>query len=300
MAKFVPDSTLVGRQGVASVEMIVSQMKHVWNPTTVDSGIDGVIEFRDPQTGAMSNLIVQVQIKTGPSYFRSETDDQFTFYADPADLEHWQRSNTPVILIMCRPGIDAYWVDVKRDDVIDRSGKKPKVLFSKAATRFGVECEPAIRALAIAKPWGFHLKPKPAKESLTLNFLPVRFPINRLFIADTDLRDPGEVIDAVRSAGGKRHEAGEFILNSGKIFSLENLRGTLFTNVCDQATVEGINLETWIDEQPSLGLQLMQRMLMQIAWRQYVELRWSPKVGQVGSLIQTQRNDPHVKEATPA
>jgi transposase len=29
-------------------------------------------------------------------------------------------------------------------------------------------------------------------------------------------------------------------------------------------------------------------------------LRWSPKVGQVGSLIQTQRNDPHVKEATPA
>jgi NAD(P)-dependent dehydrogenase (short-subunit alcohol dehydrogenase family) len=29
-------------------------------------------------------------------------------------------------------------------------------------------------------------------------------------------------------------------------------------------------------------------------------LRWSPKVGQVGSLIQTQRNDPHVKEATSA
>lgn len=273
MPKFVPESTLVGRQGVASVEMIVSQMKHVWNPTTVDSGIDGVIEFRDPQTGAMSNMIVQVQIKTGPSYFRAETDSQFTYYADPEDLEHWQRSNTPVILVLCRPGVDAYWVDVKRDDLIDRRGKKPKILFSKTATRFEVESEPAIRALAIAKPWGFHLKPKPAKESLTLNFMPVRFPINRLFVAETDLRDPGEVIDAVRNAGGKRHEAGEFVLNSGKIFSLENLRGPLFAGVCDQTTVEGMNLETWIDEQPSLGLQLMQRMLMQIAWRQYVEWR---------------------------
>src|SRR5689334_9331819 len=98
MPKFVPDSTLVGRQGVAAVEMIVSQMKHVWNPTTVDSGIDGVIEFRDPQTGAMTNMIVQVQIKTGSSYFRAETESEFTYYADAEDLEHWQRSNTPVIL----------------------------------------------------------------------------------------------------------------------------------------------------------------------------------------------------------
>jgi len=274
MPKFVPDSTLVGRQGVASVEMIVLQMKHVWNPTTVDSGIDGVIEFRDSSTGAMSNMIVQVQIKTGPSYFRSETDDGFTFYADPEDLEHWQRSNTPVILVMCRPGIDAYWVDVKHTGRIDRSGKNPKIFFSKTTMFFGVESEPALRALAIAKPWGFYLKPRPAKESLTLNFMPVRFPIDRLFIADSDFRDPGEVIEAIRNAGGKRHDVGEFILNSGKIFALENLRGPLFAKACDQATVEETNLETWIDEQPSLGLQLMQRMLRQIAWRKYVE--WRP------------------------
>ena len=273
MAKYVPDSTLVGRQGVASVELVVTQMKHVWNPTTVDSGIDGVIEFRDRDTGAMTNAIVQVQIKTGDSYFRAETDDEFTFYADAEDLEHWRRSNTPVILVMCRPGRDAYWIDVKRDEVIDRSGKKPKIVFTKATTRFAVESESALRALATPRPWGFHLRPRPTKESLTLNFMPVRFPNNELYVAETELREPWEVIEAVKGRGGSRDRAGEFVLNGGKIYNVENLRDGIFADACDQGTVEKQNLETWIDEQPSLGLDLMHRMLRQICWDRFVEWR---------------------------
>lgn len=273
MPKVVPESTLIGRQGVALVEMIVNQMKHVWNPTTVDSGIDGVIEFRDPDTGAMSNRIVQVQIKAGQSYFRSETDEQFTFYADKDDLEHWRGSNTPVILVVCRPGRDAYWADVKRDDSIDHSGKSPKLIFNKAASSFGPQSEPAIRTLANAKPWGFHLRPRVAAENLTLNFMPVKFPTKRIQIAETDVREPGELIDIVRASGGSRHALGEFVLHGGKIYAMTDLHADLFKKACDQGTIEGHDLETWIDERPSLGIELMNRMLSQIAWRRHAVWR---------------------------
>lgn len=278
MPKYVPESTLLGRQGVTSVELVVIEMKHVWNSTTVDSGIDGVIEFRDRDTGAMTNTIVQVQIKTGDSYFRAETDDEFTFYADTEDLEHWRRSNTPVIVVTCRPGKDAYWIDVKRDDVIDRSGKKPKILFRKATTQFDVNCEPALRALAVPKPWGFHFRPKRLKESLTLNFMPLRFPVNAVYVADTELRDAWEVIDSVKACGGSRDRAGEFVLAGGKIYNVEDLRDGIFAKTCDQATVEKENFETWLDEQPSLGLDLMHRMLRQICWDRYVEWRQHDEV----------------------
>lgn len=278
MPKYVTESTLVGRQGAALVELTVTQMKHVWNATTLDSGIDGVIEFRDRDTGAMTNAIVQVQIKTGESYFRSENDNEFTFYADPEDLEHWRRSNTPVILVMCRPGQDAYWIDVKRDDVIDRTGKKPKILFRKADTRFDENCEPALRAMATPRPWGFHFRPKPQTESLTLNFMPVRFPVNDLYVADTELREASEVVEAVKARGGSRDRAGEFVLSGGKIYNVENLRDGIFANACDQSTVEKESLETWVDEQPALGLDLMHRMLRQVCWDRFVEWRRDDEV----------------------
>lgn len=275
MSKIIQDSTLLGRQGVALVEITVSKMKHVWNPTTVDSGIDGVIEFRDPQTGAMTNTIVQVQIKTGDSYFRAETDEEFTFYADPEDLKHWQGSNTPVILILCRPDRDIYWVDVKREDVIDRSGKKAKIRFLKADSRFNIECESQLRSLAITKPWGFHLQPKVKKEVLTLNFMPVSFPLDRLYIAETDLRKPRQVVDAVLDAGGNRWDIDNFVLGNEKIYALANLRESIFAEACDQATVEAVKLTDWLDEEPSLGRSLLHGMLESICYNQFV--KWRPK-----------------------
>ena len=273
MSKIIQDSTLVGRQGVALVEIIVSKMKHVWNPTTVDSGIDGVIEFRDPQTGAMTNTIVQVQIKTGDSYFRAETDEEFTFYADPEDLEHWQGSNTPVILVLCRPDRDIYWVDVKREDVVDRTGKKAKIRFVKSATQFSTESEPQLRSLAIAKPWGFHLQPKVKREALTLNFMPVTFPVNRIYIAETDARRPRQVLDAFLDAGGRRGEMDNFVVGNGKIYALDDLRLRQFSKVCDQGTVEAFNLTEWLDEEPALGLNLMHAMLESICYNQFVTWR---------------------------
>ncbi len=278
MSKIIKDSTLVGRQGVALVEIIVSKMKHVWNPTTVDSGIDGVIEFRDPQTGAMTNTIVQVQIKTGDSYFRAETDQEFTFYADPEDLEHWQGSNTPVILILCRPDRDIYWIDVKREDGIDRGGKKAKIRFLKSASQFTIECEPQLRSLAITKPWGFHLQPKTKKEVLTLNFMPVTFPVNRLYIAETDARKPRQVVDAVLDAGGKRWDIDNFVLGNEKIYALANLRDPIFSRACDQATIESTNLTEWLDEEPALGRSLMHGMLESICYNHFVAWRGREEV----------------------
>lgn len=274
MAKIIDDNAIVGRQGVNLVERTVLQMKHVWNPTTVDAGIDGVIEFRDPATGAMSNLIVQVQVKSGDSYVRAETDTHFTFYADKEDLEHWRSANTPVILVVCRPNRDeAYYADVKSDGAIDQSGKTAKIVFNKTEQRFDDRSEPKIRSLAVSRPWGFHLRPRPSSETLTLNYMPVRLVAEKVFVGATEIREYGELFACINEID--READRDFVLHEGKIFSVSDLREGRFRVLSQPGTIESLDLATWIDENPSLGVDLMQRMLQCIARRREIAYsRW--------------------------
>jgi hypothetical protein len=74
----------------------------------MDFGIDGHIEVvanREP-TG---NLIA-VQIKSGPSYFRSKDPNGITFRGTAAHLEYWLKHDLPVIVVLHDPvSDDAYW-----------------------------------------------------------------------------------------------------------------------------------------------------------------------------------------------
>jgi hypothetical protein len=103
-----------GRAGVIAVEQACNALDLIWrNLLEEDVGVDGTIEIAlgDFPTGK----IVGAQIKSGPSYIRSETETSFKFYPDKNDLAYWQELSIPLFLLVHHPGDDCvYWLDVSR------------------------------------------------------------------------------------------------------------------------------------------------------------------------------------------
>lgn len=55
--------TLIGQKGINLIERIVLDMGYVWHSRTIDAGIDGMIELRDPLSEEAYNFHILVQSK---------------------------------------------------------------------------------------------------------------------------------------------------------------------------------------------------------------------------------------------
>ena len=88
IVKGISNEMLLGQRGVNMVERIVLEMGFVWNPIHIESGIDGIIEIRDPATGETRNKILQVQVKA-VSKFAAEQKDAFSFSCEQAHIGYW-------------------------------------------------------------------------------------------------------------------------------------------------------------------------------------------------------------------
>ncbi len=53
--KKITGRNIIGQQGINLIEKRVLDLGWIWNPTTLDAGIDGVIEIRDPNTEEATN-----------------------------------------------------------------------------------------------------------------------------------------------------------------------------------------------------------------------------------------------------
>src|SRR3954471_9959170 len=96
--------TITSERGVALIAQIVGAMGHLWHPTAgTDSGIDGQIELRDPATSTVRNVRLGVQSKATTKRWPGETGTTFSYRATPNDIDYWQSSNQPVLLICSRP-----------------------------------------------------------------------------------------------------------------------------------------------------------------------------------------------------
>jgi hypothetical protein len=111
--KGISNETLLGQRGINMTERIVLEMGFVWNPIHIESGIDAIIEIRDPSTGETRNKIVQVQVKA-VSQFAAEHSDAFSFSCERAHIGYWLGGTARVILVVCRPDTEEiYWKDLK-------------------------------------------------------------------------------------------------------------------------------------------------------------------------------------------
>ena len=91
--KNIAKREITGNRGIALIHRVVSDMGHLWTPKGLEAGIDGFIELHDDVTSRVGARILQVQSKAGDSYFRIETDSEFTFYCGEPDVDYGLRQS---------------------------------------------------------------------------------------------------------------------------------------------------------------------------------------------------------------
>ena len=149
--KKISDQVLIGQKGVNLIERRLLAMGHAWNASTIDAGIDGRIELRNPATHEALNRIILVQSKATTLRFPAETQGSFEWPCEARDIEYWTQGNAPVILVVSRfqnGEEEAYWVDVKRYFADPGRRKRGRVQFDKKRDRFDDRCTDALMEVA--------------------------------------------------------------------------------------------------------------------------------------------------------
>jgi hypothetical protein len=182
MSKKITDSQLLGELGETAVKKIVLEMQFIYEPRgRLEAGTDGIIELRDPKTGAPLGKLLGVQVKSTESgqYVR-ETDRSFEYLLRPDDLQYWRTSNIPVIIVVWRKSDEtAYWKDVS--DCV--KGEERRLKFDKKVDVFNADCADRVGALTIdrATP-GVYLPPLGHGEEAIINLLRIKLP-DEIFVA---------------------------------------------------------------------------------------------------------------------
>lgn len=104
-------------KGIGGVYHLASAMGCIFRPQPEpDEGIDAHLEFTT-SGGRPNGRLLGVQVKSGPWYFRSETEAGWRLTVKAHNRQYWKRYSLPVIVVVYDPGAKrAYW-QVVRDDL---------------------------------------------------------------------------------------------------------------------------------------------------------------------------------------
>lgn len=102
------------RSGVNYVATVVNNARCLWRETLMhDVGIDGQIEYVNSNNEATGRIVL-VQVKSGASYFKSETATSIPYYPAAKHRTYWEKSPLPVILVLHNPDTrETYWTDAR-------------------------------------------------------------------------------------------------------------------------------------------------------------------------------------------
>ena len=260
--KQITRNQITGQRGVNFVEQIVLEMGFVWHPTNanLESGIDGIIEIRDPETGETTNNIIQAQVRSTEQAWISEKPETFIYRCKPRDIDYWMRSNTPVILVVVSTNRrEAYWAIVK--EVFSDSNKrnKKKVLFEKAKQRFTASAASDLIKLAVPKDIGPYLPATEHEETLYSNLLEVESFPPSIYNAATNYRTPEEIFDWAKESEISLPSG--WLLTERMIRSVYDLREEPWTQICDRGSVEQFGIDEWSEsDDPDIQREFVRMM----------------------------------------
>jgi hypothetical protein len=182
MSKIITDNQLLGELGEAAIRKLVLEMKFIYEPRgRLEAGTDGIIELRDPKSGAPLGKLLAVQVKsTDTGQYVRENDTSFEYLLKPDDLKYWRTSNIPVIIVLWRKSDEtAFWKEVT--DRVKREERRLK--FEKAADVFNLSCADRIGALTIDRHTpGVYLPPLNQGEDAIINLLRIKLP-QKIFVS---------------------------------------------------------------------------------------------------------------------
>jgi hypothetical protein len=184
MTKRITDNQLLGELGETAVRKLVLEMQFIYEPRgRLEAGTDGIIELRDPKSGAPLGKLLGVQVKsTDSGHYVRESDRTFEYLLRPDDLKYWRTSNIPVIIVLWRKSDEtAYWKDVT--DCV--KGEERRLKIDKEADLFDGRCADRIGALTIDRRTpGVFLPPLNQGEDAIINLLRIKLP-DEIFVASS-------------------------------------------------------------------------------------------------------------------
>lgn len=240
MPKILDDRALTGRRGVNVIERVVSEMGFAWHPTAgdLDTGVDGYIAIRDPETKVATNGVIQVQSKSTLGRFTAESATSFQFLCDEDDLENWMSGDVPLLFIRVRPPDEAYWVDVREYFKDAARLKTRRIEFDKERDRFTPAARDRLLRLATANRPGLVFARTRQKETLISNLLEVTRHATTVYIAATPLRSGREVNEKLAAACGDQPKPNAWRIGSKQIYSFDDLDGHHWKEIVEAGTVE--------------------------------------------------------------
>ncbi|BAQ45822.1 DUF4365 domain-containing protein [Methylobacterium aquaticum] len=241
MAKTYSDQQLIGREGEALVKARIHAMGFAFNPSdSMEAGIDGTLEIRDPRTRAATGKIIAVQVKTTRSgRYAGETETGLHYLCEPADLDYWRNWTIPVIVVLVRlEDQSMYWKAVPKGSLPD--GRR--LVIDKRTDAFDATAAEGLADLAVdTDRFGVWMPPLRKSEPVHLNLLRIELPTS-IYTAASPFRTGREA-----RAELLRHDPGppdEWVLRNGTLVSFRDPRASALRYVVDPDTVEEEATET--------------------------------------------------------
>lgn len=239
--KGISNETLLGQRGVNMTEQVVLEMGFIWNPIHIESGIDGIIEIRDPSTGETRNKIIQVQVKA-VSQFAAERPDAFSFPCERAHIGYWLGGTARVIIVVCKPDTkEIYWKDLSNYFSLPENRDRSTVRFSKTTDRLSVSSRSAL--LSVAKPeGGLALGALPKREILGINLFELTDYPRNILVARTKAQSWDEFVSALKHANKPWLQ--ELLWEGGIMYSFFDPEFSGLGDLCTGTTSQ-IPTESW-------------------------------------------------------
>ena len=238
--KTLTKSQLIGQQGEHLVASATLAMGFNFDGRNrLETGVDGLLELREPLTGRVLANWIGVQVKaTADGNYSHEDAIGFDYLLKPDDLEYWRGSNIPVILVLVRldPG-DMYWMPVDAG----LSEEPRRLHFNKTSDRYDRAATDRIAALCVERDRpGSFVPPMRSGEDLHLTMLRVVLP-EEVFVA-ASLYGSGK--DAARElAKNNAYASFDWVIRDRRFISFRDPRGTPLMDVIDEGTVECVETE---------------------------------------------------------
>ncbi len=205
MTKTLSDNQLLGELGETAAKKIVLETGFIYEQRgRLEAGVDGLIELRDPKTGAALGKLLGVQVKaTAEGKYIRESDKSFEYTVKSKDLDYWRKYNIPVIIVLWRQSDgSAYWQDVSSG----LRGDERRLKFDKAGDVFDPSCADRLAALTIDRRTpGVHIPPLNFGESAIVNMMRVRLP-DEIFISTSPFGFRGDAIPDLLKQGNPRFD----------------------------------------------------------------------------------------------
>lgn len=236
--KIVTDNQIAGERGETLIKAEFLKLGLVYHSFgRLESGTDGMVELRNPETGVTSSRFVAVQAKTRTrGRYTAETDTSFDYRLEEKDLRGWTQANLPVIIVLYRlEDSSIYWKSISAH----APGDLRRLIFDKKLDVLNRAAVDSIAGLMIEKSSpGVWVPPLNSGEDAILNMLRVNLP-DEIYVAVPSFSSARQAAAIMVEANDARFD---WSMRGNRIISLHDPRGQSTEAIVDPDTVEAIEI----------------------------------------------------------